>query len=338
MSNQSTSVQPEEIVQAREKIRHQLHIAYAAARNTGKPLLILVGEIHGDPQSLLLETIILQEAHKLGLKHFSRELDGSATAPKKVARSNTVDLIAHQARYYSMNIHYVDDLAKQIYTQNDQALVPRNKNIGDNLSRIGETNLMVTGAKHLAGLSTHPDLIKTHTILTFDVTPDYIDFTHSFTRISLPGDARELSFYEILNYGLGNNDALHFRRYLKDNDLEFTQADALTNLKLFPTDAAIKKRNPLTLIIASDAYYDLGEDERAGRLHALASILCKTLPKEQADRLFCNDYTMLTSGKSREFRQASEETLKNHNLSAHGMTPGIQTPKSNQRKPLSNQR
>lgn len=158
-----------------ENQRQVIHDALVAgqneARRTGKPMVILVGESHGDPTSTLNNLLVIEEARKLGVGNLALEFPETVTKVDGPARmwlspeadgkldTNKETLVTMGASLYpDMNVSAIDKARYQILGR-EKALAPeikmamRNDAMASELNQIPSDVVAVVGNLHMDGLN-----------------------------------------------------------------------------------------------------------------------------------------------------------------------------------------
>ena len=282
-------VTPEVIAATREKTHALLKEAQFRSDTSGKPLLILVGEHHLLSSSAMLETIIYQEARVLGIKDVALEADKgflSLISRGQLSRMNLagVQVIEKQARYFGTTIHAVDGRMMEAVKSMEEemrghvekdhmAVNSRNESIAANLANIHRPILMITGAKHLAGLLEKKALQNSHEIVTINVSQDknktsaQIAGNHLLIHnLDFPYKTDALRVDQFFTYGLGADEGQKFLHWAKEQKLLFEPHLAVDD-DLHPTtkNPSITARH----LERSIALYNQGRDAEAGVESAL---------------------------------------------------------------------
>ncbi|MBX9725790.1 MAG: hypothetical protein K2X09_00870 [Rickettsiales bacterium] len=284
----------EEIAQHRLKIRGILQSAMDEAAVTGKPPLIFVGESHSSIESQLLELIIVQEAAKMGFRNAGVELPPEHANEPRTLKLSSVDMEYATTDYFTeflgFNRHYVDDLRsdagqkKIAHLPKDEQLNQRNLNMAKNLTPIAAPVIMITGSRHLSGFLADSTLKETYTVVSMRVNPDASEPAPAGTHvIRLQGDARELTFDSMTALALGSDTAKQFKAYLLNQKLLETKEESN---RLAENFARPKHGDILGYQILSEALYNLGKSEEAGRVFAKIDQYCLIAPKKQEDECF----------------------------------------------------
>ena len=216
-----------EVAAIRAQVHKILLEAQAFATKHHKPLLIMVGEAHSQAQCPLLETVIYQEARKLGIKdvafEFSQEM---MTAAKAIPLTRTTAtghmMLSKQAECFGAQIHTVDDLHDSGTDENGENVDTRNKPIAQNLANIPRPVLMLTGAAHLKGLMANLALQKSHEIVCFDTSPTLptehkYRYNNTVHRLHLHSEAAALTLDQVITCGLGAKDGQFFTEWAEKN-------------------------------------------------------------------------------------------------------------------------
>lgn len=307
-------VSAKEIARLKSEIHTALHQAQAKSIATGKPLLILAGEVHGSPSSKFLESLIYSEARTIGIKDLSVEFPGYYdTAPSYPMSDSEFDrLNKFQAKFFKHEIHYVDDLYDLATEANHQLIEPRSANIAQNLGAIQSPNLMITGASHLHGIANNADLNKTHTLVIFNTSPDYdldiivglksIEKKNNYHAFKLHGDPREMDLKSIITTTMSPDESASFMAFLNDSKMIESPEYEKNTLKIFSLTEAMKSEEPYHVDMISNAAYNLKEYDLAARTAALEQKLCYSMPFEKAEKASCSDHEFKQEQRNSTFR------------------------------------
>lgn len=275
-----------EVTAVRKQVHDILEKAHARSEKSGKPLLIMVGENHGSANSVLLESIIYQEARALGIKDLAIEMPSRGkegeeakktleSAPLIRSEPGNMSSIFHQGEHFGHTIHFVDGRHKagEKALFKGAALEYRNETMAANLALIKEQTLLCCGADHLKGLDNLMKRHNTHELVCFDVSPSKINSSlqkpkkESHLKIghqlNLSFEANRLLTDELFCLGMGKEEGGEFLHWAEEKDLKPTKQELLNNL------TSLKKRadgrgHTNDLLAYSDALYELGRDKEAG--------------------------------------------------------------------------
>jgi hypothetical protein len=186
----------DDVQSQKNSIQQQIQAAQLEAQRTGKPLLILVGEAHGNDTSTLNGMIAIEAARDSGIKNLALEFPelitdfkksvyhkhggGSSDGTLNAEKESIVTLGA--TMYADMNVSAIDvervkvaeRVAKGEVFSHQEKMNIRNDDMAQRLSKKPEATIAVVGNQHLNGLSNR--LEQTRTILYLNTasqaTPD----------------------------------------------------------------------------------------------------------------------------------------------------------------------
>ncbi len=283
-----------DVQKARESIRPRLEAAQQRAAESGKPLLVIIGEDHYARPSYLTGMLVLQEAIARGISDIAIEMETLPETPRSVIRLNNTSAIIYPllAQYYNRPIHAVDsnysDAAPYVFAKNCEPLRShmvldhRNEAMAENVAAINRPTLLLVGASHLQALAEHPTL-QHYEIIAFDVTePGFLPPLPStkFHHVHVAREMRDLSLDQMLQYALGPVEGARFSQWAEQRGYKPSTRDAAQNLKQATRQLAENPEDLSAMRVAGRAHYEMGHDREAARLFAKLKDLC-ALPENE---------------------------------------------------------
>ncbi len=130
---------------------------YLNFKKSGKEqFILLVGEMHGQPDSLITMMMITNICHRLGIEtYYFEEKDMKLPISNKTALESSVCMSPRIAQEYGMKLIKVD-LAKtySLADLEEKGMQQRNDTMADNVIKSGKSGMLHIGTTHLRGVST----------------------------------------------------------------------------------------------------------------------------------------------------------------------------------------
>jgi hypothetical protein len=231
--------------------------AASFAKESKKPLLLIAGEEHDSLQSVLLAAALLKSASDCGIQRFAVEGSPEAitmieTLPRHERRHEYDFLLPMASKGLSMKISGVDKPdkilhSKDPYTDEEvmdavksslmgEGLLQREAHMVQELLKLNENTLFITGLMHLEPIAKNPDLRKEFHVRAVSIAP----LTDGMRDAEPPGRFPKLD--RIFNYLIGDSQKRLKQYELSEDTCEAVMgkgADALFRFLLGPERFAV---------------------------------------------------------------------------------------------------
>jgi hypothetical protein len=240
----TSPVSEHDVAQMREILHDRLAEGLKASEASGKPLLVMVGESHTSTKAAILETLIHDEARKVGVHDVAIEdMANPLSADDRVRNAQLLmeprnptsnwgtSLTYQQATFEGDVVYGIDSEhslsvgsrtpdGAHIDKDDPYGMVPRNQAMADNLAKIHEPIMAIVGADHMDGLTQDMQAKNTYQIVKFDVagaakrdnaTPK------ETTVLNLPGNPNLLDDMQISYMSLGADKGNQFLDWQEKN-------------------------------------------------------------------------------------------------------------------------
>lgn len=213
-------VTAEAVREMRAQLRALISHAQQHAQRNGKPLTILLGEIHGDQRSWLNNILAVDEARKLGITSLGLEARSEDNIHWRKAIPGSLaehaSMMSLPALFPSLKPIPIESGINNF--QNPDSMESRDANMARNIAAQNTSTISVVGSSHLLGIHSNPAL-QNHHILMLNVQDDPLkqgifrnDKASVFSatsphvhRLDIAGDARENSARELVGLAFPND-------------------------------------------------------------------------------------------------------------------------------------
>lgn len=288
-----------EMREAVARVEKEIETVLREAMASGKPVTLLIGENHYDPNCALLDMLIYKKARELGVRDVAIEQPRESGLDKGegiyISRGTPIGqyLLSSQALYYGDQLHLIDDCHTLATQSNFYGSEARNDNMAANLAPWKRPVLMLTGGDHVDGPMSSPGhetgiaqrlpAYGPRTIVKFKVSNESItvnkngfsltmtighisEGTHALSLV--PSDARDLLTNELIELGMGKDEAQKFIPWAEGKGYKSSIYSALTvanELNNRPVEMLPPNTN---FLYYTAALYELGRDAEAGKFYA----------------------------------------------------------------------